>query len=382
LNVAAVVLAAGRSERFGEDKLALDLEGKPVWQWSLESFLAYPGIDQVILVVPQSCSERGAEMDHPNLTRTIGGDSRQASAIAGLRALPSGIDVVLFHDAARPIVPAELIARVIDGVRGHGAAFPALPVTDTIKERQPDGTWRTLSRNKLGLVQTPQGGLVDDFRRAHAEVEVELTDDVALLEAIGISAVQVEGDRRTMKLTTAEDWPLLVTAQTVSGEVRTGIGYDIHAFSTDPARPMVLGGVEFDDRPGLDGHSDADALAHAVVDAILGAAGLGDIGQLFPNTDPQWKGAPSQIFLEAAAKAVRRDGWQLVHIDATVVGERPRVMPRATDIRKALADALGVDASRISVKATTNEGLGALGRGEGLAAWAVATLRQGARQGE
>lgn len=377
MSVGAVVLAAGRSVRFGTDKLALDLHGRPVWQWSVEAFLAHPQVDEVVLVVPADAPERGEELLHPNLARTIGGETRQASALAGLRALPPGITTVLFHDAARPRVPADLIDRVLQGVAEHRAAFPGLPSTDTVKQRDADGHWRTLPRTLLTAVQTPQGGRVDDFRRAHAEVNSELTDDVALLEAIGIHAVMVPGDPRTMKLTTLEDWETIRPAR--ADEVRTGLGYDIHAFSADPERPMILGCVEFGDRPGLDGHSDADALAHAVVDAVLGAAALGDIGQHFPNTDPRWRNAPSSIFLQAAAQAVTAEEWRIEHIDATVVGERPRVMPRAHDIRHAIANALGVDVSRISVKATTNEGLGALGRGEGLAAWAVATLRRAAR---
>lgn len=365
--IVALVLAAGSSTRFGRNKLLERTGGEEVWVKSCRAFLNHPEVDAVGLVASPDLLPSAKASGLPLLFAVAGGASRQESSRKGLEALPSDAEIVLIHDAARPYVSADVISRVIEGVRVRGAAFPALPVTNTIKLVSGNQV-ETLDRSSLVSVQTPQGASRDLFLQGHAAAQGEATDDMALLERIGVDPLPVDGDPRNLKLTYKED------LMTSFPEIRTGLGYDIHAFSPKPERPMWLGGVEFDSRPGLDGHSDADALIHAVVDALLGAAALGDIGQLFPNTDPSWKDAPSRIFLEEAGRRIAAEGWEVANIDCTVVAERPKVMKQAQAIRSALAEPLGIDPGRISVKATTNEGLGALGRSEGIAAMAVATL--------
>jgi 2-C-methyl-D-erythritol 4-phosphate cytidylyltransferase/2-C-methyl-D-erythritol 2,4-cyclodiphosphate synthase len=297
-----------------------------------------------------------------------GGETRTQSAHRGFEAVPVWAEAVLIHDAARPFLTTEVVDRVLAGVASHGAAFPSVPVTDTVKEADGDSV-RTLDRAKLLAVQTPQGARVEHFRKAYA-LGAEATDDMALLEIVGIRAIAVQGDPENIKITTVRD--LKGRGQL---EVRTGHGYDIHRFATDPARELWLGGVKFEG-VGLEGHSDADVLLHAVVDSLMGAAGLGDIGEHFPNTDPRWKDEPSATFLKETGQMLSRVGWEVVNIDVSVLAERPKLSPRREEVREVVAGLLGIDVARVSVKATTNEGLGAIGRGEGVAAFAVATIRR------
>jgi 2-C-methyl-D-erythritol 4-phosphate cytidylyltransferase/2-C-methyl-D-erythritol 2,4-cyclodiphosphate synthase len=261
-----------------------------------------------------------------------------------------------------------LIDRVIAAASEHGAAAPAIPVVDTLRNVSGE----VVDRTRLVGMQTPQASQLEAFLLSHEKSTLEVTDDIALLEQVGMKAVIVPGESANFKITTEDD---LAKARGIAGfrETRSGFGYDIHRFSQDPDRPMMVGGVMFDG-PGLEGHSDADALLHAVVDSVLGAAGLGDIGVHFPNSDPRWHNKPSIEFVHYAADLVGRDGWQITNIDATIVAEHPKVMSRAQEIRVAIAEGLGIAAARVSVKATTNEMLGAIGRGEGFAAFAVATL--------
>jgi 2-C-methyl-D-erythritol 4-phosphate cytidylyltransferase/2-C-methyl-D-erythritol 2,4-cyclodiphosphate synthase len=298
-----------------------------------------------------------------------GGANRQESSRIGTEAADA--DIVLIHDAARPFLSAEVIGGVIEGVYRTGAAAAAVPVSDTLRETT-EGGYRLVDRERAWAMQTPQGGRRELLLEAHSLATAVHTDEMAILEAAGFPVEIVQGSSDNFKVTTAAD---MSRAQAMIGgvETRTGLGYDIHAFSSDPSRPLFLGGVLFEGT-GLEGHSDADVLIHAVVDALLGAACLGDIGQHFPNTDAQWGGAPSSIFLESAAALVRREGWRIVHVDVAVIAQLPKIMPRAEEIRTVLAGILGVGVDRVSLKATTNEGLDALGRGEGVAAYATATL--------
>lgn len=364
--VCAVVLAAGSSQRFGSDKLAELVGGVPVWKRSYDAFRYHRAVDYVGLVASPSNIEELTTLAPDADFVVLGGDSRAESSAAGLAACPSEAQVVLFHDAARPHVSADLVARVVEAAR-RGPVFPGLAVCETIRQR--DGqSFATLDRSALVSVQTPQGAPRAIWERAFANPDPAATDDIALVERLGLRPAMVAGDIANKKLTYQNDIQVAL-------EYRSGIGYDIHSFSADPERPMWLGGVEFeDDRPGLEGHSDADALVHAMVDALLGAAGLGDIGLHFPDTDPRWKNVSSCVFLSHAADLLNNLGWLIMFIDATVVAERPKVMRRHDEIRQTLAAAAGVSADRVSVKATTNEKLGALGRGEGVAALAVATL--------
>jgi len=367
----AVILAAGSSTRFGRDKLWIDFGGRPLWTWSYRTFLASSAVDAVGLVCAPGREQEFRALAPEALFIIAGGLSRQESSLIGVKAVPEDFETVLVHDAARPFVTDETIAKVVEGIKATGAAFPAVPLVDTVKQRC-DGRWTTPERSSMVAVQTPQGARRDLLLRAHNEAKAETTDEASLLEAIGIDVKAVEGSARNVKVTHPEDGSRMMSGV----ETRTGLGYDVHAFSDDPERPLWLGGVEFDSRPGLEGHSDADALLHAVTDALLGAVGLGDIGHLFPNTDPRWKDVRSKVFLSAAAKAVREAGWEIVHLDATVLAERPKVAPRHAEVVSAIATAAGIGKDRVSVKATTNEGLGAIGRGEGVAAFAIATVRK------
>lgn len=358
--VAAVVVAAGSSTRYGSDKLEQQLFGKPVWRVALEAFSLHHAIDQVILV-------GNREVSDDRIVCVAGGETRQDSARNGVRATDEDCDVVLVHDAARPFVTRQLIDRVIEAAKTADAVFPAVAVTDTIRKTEAE-RYVTVDRAALVAVQTPQAGRRADLLRAYDAVSEAQTDDIGALEAIGLTSSCVPGDPQNKKVTHVGD--LLIPTET-----RSGIGYDVHAFSTDPERPMWLGGIEFpDDKPGLDGHSDADALIHSVVDALLGAAGMGDIGQIYSNSDPRWKNCSSSRFLAETSMRLRDENWHIINIDVSVLAERPRIMRRSDEIREALARAVGISVDRVSVKATTNEKLGAIGRGEGIASFAVATL--------
>ncbi len=372
MKIVAAVLAAGRSERFGSDKTEAILGGRPVWRWSLDTYLSHPEIDTVILVTAEHKLASVTDAIGDEVKVVVGGTTRQESSLAALKAA-AGADVLLVHDAARPFVSHEIISRTIEAVKHSGAAAAALPVTDTVKE-VIDSSVRTLDRSKLVAMQTPQGATVEILQQAHAGSTGEFTDEMALIEALGVHPVIVTGEPNNFKITTPED---LARARSLVGpsETRVGIGYDIHPFSTDPNRQLFLGGVHFPDHAALDGHSDADVLLHAATDALLGAAGMGDIGQHFPNTDPRWRGEPSLTFLKHAASMLASAGWRIVNLDMTAIAESPKIMKKALEIRTAISECLEIDLSRVSVKATTNERLGSIGRSEGIAAFATASIQ-------
>ena len=370
MKVAVAILAAGSAQRFGQDKTRLLLKGRPVWRWSYDTFRSHSAISHVVLV---GSAANAPDLELAGADRVIlGGTSRQESTALALAAIPDDFDVVLIHDAARPFVSAAIIGRVLASLESHDAVAAAVPVTDTIKQ-VADHRVTTLNRDALFAMQTPQGARLAVLRSAIATATQTFTDEMALLESIGIIPELVMGDPTNFKLTTPED---LIRAQSMAGptEFRTGMGYDVHPYSSDPNRMMMLGGVAFPDTPALDGHSDADAVLHAATDALLGAAALGDIGQHFPNTDPQWRGAPSLHFLRHAAGLLRSLGWTIVNLDMAVVAEHPKIMKKSVEIRTAVSDALQIELDRVSIKATTNERMGFVGRGEGIAALAVATI--------
>jgi 2-C-methyl-D-erythritol 4-phosphate cytidylyltransferase/2-C-methyl-D-erythritol 2,4-cyclodiphosphate synthase len=299
---------------------------------------------------------------------------------AGLEALSdTKPDIVLVHDAARPFLSSALISRAIAAATKTGAAIPALPVTDTIKRVEADGrVAETLDRTALRSVQTPQAFrfsvLLEAHRRAAAAGRDDFTDDAALAEWAGLPVTVFAGEAGNMKLTSAEDFAQAETAQLTSlTDVRTGNGFDVHAFTEGDH--VWLGGIRIPHSRGLLGHSDADAPLHAVVDAILGALADGDIGQHFPPSDPQWRGAPSDVFLKFAAERVRARGGRIAHLDLTIVCEEPRIGPHRDAIRVRVAEIAGISAERVGVKATTSERLGFTGRSEGIVAMATATIR-------
>ena len=313
-----------------------------------------------------------------------GGASRQESVRNGLEALARDIapEIVLIHDAARPFADARLIARAVDAARVHGAAAPGAPLTDTVKEIDAAGVVvATPDRARLRAVQTPQSfrfGLILEAHRLAASGGRDYTDDAMIAEAAGHAVHIFDGDPANFKLTLPEDFAramqqLKQPAFADLPDVRMGQGYDVHAFAAGDK--VWLGGVAIPHAQALAGHSDADVLMHAITDAILGAISAGDIGAHFPPSDPQWKGAASRIFLARACELVRERGGMIAHVDATVVCEAPKVGPHREAIRESLAAIMGVAPDRVAIKATTTERLGFTGRGEGIAALAVATVR-------
>lgn len=373
----AILLAAGSGSRFGADKMLQPIRGKPLWLRTYEALAEIPEIDAVGIVAAQANVEAFRRAAPEALFVVSGGNSRQESCRKGVDALPPETDVVLVHDAARPFVTREIAARVLAEVERRGAAAPAVPITDTVRRVDRDRLELVDRRHLVGM-QTPQGARVAWLRESLAKAEqegAEYTDELALLAAAGFAGSIVDGSPENFKVTTPSD-AARASAAIGPPEVRVGIGYDIHPFSDDTEKVLVLGGVRFPGHRALEGHSDADAMLHAVADAMLGAAALGDIGHHFPNTDPRWKGARSDIFLRESARLVKEAGWMIANIDVTVVAESPKLSARIPEMRDVISQAVQLDPSRISIKATTNERLGSLGRGEGIAAMATCTLAQ------
>lgn len=399
LRAAAVVVAAGAGRRMAggasePPKPYRTLLDRPVLAWTLGAFEACPAVDTVVLVVREGEERRaGALVEQGRFQKVArlvtGGESRQESVYRGLGALPGETRWVVVHDGVRPLVSPRLIEAVLAAAQEAGAATAAQPLRETVKRQRGGWAVETLDRSQLVTVQTPQAFRYDLLRRAHEVARSEgrsATDDAALVESLGTPTRLVEGDPTNIKLTVPGD--LAVAAALLAAregswpgslEVSVGVGYDIHPLV--PGRPMVLGGVLLDSPVGPAGHSDADVLAHAVIDALLGGAGLGDIGRHFPDTDPRYAGARSLELLEEARSRVQRAGYQPTHVDATVILERPRLLPYVDRIRQELARALLVAPARVNVKAKTHEGLGPLGRGEGIAALASVTLLRVVQEG-
>jgi 2-C-methyl-D-erythritol 4-phosphate cytidylyltransferase / 2-C-methyl-D-erythritol 2,4-cyclodiphosphate synthase len=381
--VAAIVVAAGRGVRAGSvtPKQYRKVRGSPVIRRALSLFIDHPQVALVQPVIHRDDAATFAEVTAGLKLRAaaFGGATRQISVRAGLEALEKERPrIVLIHDAARPFTSPALISRAIAAGAG-GAAIPGLGLTDTIKEVDADGcVVDTLDRNRLRAVQTPQAflydGLLEAHRRAFAAGRDDFTDDASLAEWAGIAVTVFEGEAGNMKLTTEEDFARLAAADWAAlGDIRTATGYDVHSFVEGDH--VWLGGVRIPHPQTLSGHSDADAALHALVDAILGALADGDIGAHFPPTDPQWRGAPSYKFLAFAVDRVRQRGGRIAHLDITIVCEAPRIGPHRDAMRARIAEIAGIGIDRVAVKATTNEKLGFIGRREGIAAMATATIR-------
>ncbi len=364
-------MAAGLSTRFGRPKQFERLGDRRLLDWSLAA--ARAACDGVVLVLPPGS---GGGPDPAADIVVEGADTRPGSVRHGLAGVPPEAEVIVVHDAARPLATAPLFAAVVHAVRsGADGAVAALPIDDTVKRVEGDTVVRTVDRSGLWAVQTPQAFRSGALRRAH-EGEPEATDDAALVERTGGRVVVVPGDVRNLKITRTGDLALaeaLLERQAVTYDrpVRVGHGFDAHPFSSDRGRGLVLGGVILEGERGLSGHSDADALTHAVAEALLGAAGLGDMGRHFPDTDPEWAGADSMALLAQVVERVAEAGWQPANADCTVVLEVPMLAPHRGAMEANLGRAL---AAPVSVKATRPEGLGALGRREGIACFAVALL--------
>ncbi|MEZ5786121.1 MAG: bifunctional 2-C-methyl-D-erythritol 4-phosphate cytidylyltransferase/2-C-methyl-D-erythritol 2,4-cyclodiphosphate synthase [Xanthobacteraceae bacterium] len=381
--VAAVVVAGGRGIRAGGGlpKQYRTIGGVPAIRKSLTAFSAHPEIATVQPVIhPDDLQLFFDAAKNLGLRDPVpGGVTRQASVLCGLEALAaSEPEIVLVHDAARPLVSAPLISRAIAAGRA-GAAIPGIAVSDTVKVVDASGqVTETLDRTRLRTVQTPQAfvysALLAAHRRAYAAGRDDFTDDAALAEWAGMTVGVFAGDPANIKLTTAEDFARAERdASAALADVRTGSGYDVHAFTAGDH--VMLGGVRIPHDTGVAGHSDADVALHALVDAILGALADGDIGTHFPPSDPQWRGASSDRFLAFAVDRVRARGGVIAHLDVTIVCEAPRIGPHREAIRTRIAGIAGITPDRVGLKATTSEKLGFIGRREGLVAYATATVR-------
>jgi 2-C-methyl-D-erythritol 4-phosphate cytidylyltransferase/2-C-methyl-D-erythritol 2,4-cyclodiphosphate synthase len=377
---AVLIVAAGMGERAGGGvpKQYRLLGGLPMLRRSVLAFTGNSAICDVQVVIGPGQRDRAAEALAGLSLRPFvtGGATRQESVRLGLEALTGEApDFVLIHDAARPFVSGTLIAALIAALgEGASAVVPLLAVADTLKREDSDGIWTTVPRDGLFRAQTPQAFRFAEILEAHRRhAATSVTDDMALAELAGFKVTAVAGEEINTKLTQAEDFELAERMLAGSAEFRTGFGLDAHRFA--PGDHVWLCGVKIPHDATLAGHSDADAGLHALTDALLGAIGNGDIGQHFPPTDEKWRGANSSLFLEHAAKLVREAGGEIVHCDITLICERPKVAPHRDAMRSRVGEILGLDLARVSVKATTTEGMGFTGRREGIAAQAVATVR-------
>jgi 2-C-methyl-D-erythritol 4-phosphate cytidylyltransferase / 2-C-methyl-D-erythritol 2,4-cyclodiphosphate synthase len=375
MTVTALIVAAGKGERLGGDvpKQYRLIGGKPVLRWAVEAMAGHAAVDQLCVVIGEGQQELAKDalrnLEVAPLVR--GGAKRSDSVLNGLQAIGEG--TVLVHDAARPFCPPAVIDRLLGALDGSDGAVPVLPVADTLAQGD-ELLEEAVDRSRLLRVQTPQAFHVEDLIYAYEEAgRKAATDESTVMLAAGLKVAAVEGDPMLEKLTTPADWARAEAILASRLVPRTGMGFDVHAF--DGEGPIMLGGIAVPHSRGLAGHSDADVVLHAITDAVLGAAGLGDIGEHFPPSDAQWKGASSDLFLRHAAGLVQSRGGLIDHVDVTIIAEEPKVGPHRSAIRARVADILGVRLEQVSLKATTTEGLGFTGRREGMAAQAVASIR-------
>ncbi len=379
----AIVLAAGMGRRMEADrpKQFLDLAGQPILVHTLAAFQKAPSIDRIVVVGSEDALVDVCDLADPfSKTESVvpGGAERQDSVREGLRAVPRGADLVAVHDGARPLVLVDEIEATVTAAREIGAAVIGQPVSDTIKRGREGKAIETLDRSELWAVQTPQVFKADVLREAHAAADRDGflgTDDTALAERVGQTVALVEGSSDNIKVTRPGDVERAgdILKRRAGGQVqRIGMGYDVHRLVA--GRRLTLGGVDMPFELGLEGHSDADVLSHVVIDAVLGAARLGDIGRLFPDTDLAFKDISSLILLERTASVLEKSDMRIGNVDATVMAQRPRLAPHIPEMEANIARSLGVAVSQISVKATTTERLGFVGEEKGMAAQAIAMV--------
>ncbi|MBR5488519.1 MAG: 2-C-methyl-D-erythritol 2,4-cyclodiphosphate synthase [Firmicutes bacterium] len=369
--VTAVIVAAGSGTRMGTDvpKQFLKIGGRTILETTVAVFEKNPYVDDILVLTGRDFVEFCEELCRPfEKVRSIlpGGKERQDTVWEAVRRIPEG-ELVLIHDGVRPYVTDAVIEGVLAGAKSAGAAVPAVASKDTVRQTEAEGGSRTLDRKTLFQVQTPQGFASEILRKAYEAAYRDGflgTDDAGLAERIGQTILLTEGDYANIKITTREDLPM---------EIRVGTGYDVHRLTE--GRKLILGGVDIPYEKGLDGHSDADVIAHALMDALLGAAGLGDIGRHFPDTDPQYKGISSLKLLEIVNQRIHEAGYELGNADVTIIAQRPKLAGYISQMEENLAAVLGADIRQINVKATTTEKLGFTGRGEGIAAEAACIIK-------
>jgi 2-C-methyl-D-erythritol 4-phosphate cytidylyltransferase/2-C-methyl-D-erythritol 2,4-cyclodiphosphate synthase len=372
---AALIVAAGRGQRFGGSgpKQYAPLRGEPLLRRTLRTFISHPNITKVVVAIHPDDETTFANVTEGLDTKSVhGGATRQESVLRGLEGLVADApDLVLIHDGARPVLSHHLIDAVIGGLAKAEGALPIVPVVDTLKKVNGNFIGETVPRENLVRAQTPQGFHFPLILSAHREQAGQaLTDDAAVFECAGYRLITVLGDEANIKVTTMDD---LARLNASLSETRVGQGFDVHKFG--PGDHATLCGLKIPHTKGLEGHSDADVALHAAADAILGSIGAGDIGQYFPPTDKKWRGVASDKFIQHAYKLMAERGGALMHLDVTIICEKPKIGPHREAMVKSIARILDLDTDRISVKATTTEGLGFTGRGEGIAAQAVATIR-------
>ncbi len=362
----ALIVAAGSGQRAAQGiaKQYVSVKGRPMIVHSALSFAQHPSIDALYVVIGEGQKEQAqqalAAIDYDALI--IGGNTRQESVLNGLKFISQDVSIqnILIHDAARPHLPHAIIDTLLLALADHKGAIPILPVTDSMIKTKDHMMEQALNRDSLGRVQTPQAFHFQDILAAHRDAgNNDYSDDAQIMHAAGHAIAAVNGSPILNKYTFAEDF------MTNKPNFRIGSGYDVHRFGV--GEELWLGGVKIDYHMGLVGHSDADVVLHALTDALLGALALGDIGDHFPPSDPQWKGASSDIFLKHACNLVHKEGYEIANADVTIICEAPKIGPHREKIRDSIADIMNVDTQQISLKATTTEKLGFTGRGEGMA---------------
>jgi 2-C-methyl-D-erythritol 4-phosphate cytidylyltransferase/2-C-methyl-D-erythritol 2,4-cyclodiphosphate synthase len=379
-SVAVVLLAAGKGERLGANapKAFVELAGKSLLEHSVFRALATKNLKQLIIAVPESHLEQTLDFEKQlsnqgvDIRVVVGGRTRQESVSESLAVLTGGIDIVLVHDSARSLASTELFNRVAEAVfENQIGVIPALQVADTIKKYKGDVIEETIERSNLVRAQTPQGFPASVLVAAHVGATQEFTDDAALIQSIGGTVMMIPGEEQAMKITTAEDFE---RAQTyLLAHARTGIGSDAHRFSDDKNKSLFLGCLEWPGELALEGHSDGDVVAHAIVDSLLSAAQLGDIGSNFGVDRPEFAGASGEVFLKATLELLRAENFEPVNVSVQLIGNRPKLAPRRLEVETLLGAIIGAP---VSVSATTTDGMGFLGSDEGLAAVATSLVRK------
>jgi 2-C-methyl-D-erythritol 4-phosphate cytidylyltransferase/2-C-methyl-D-erythritol 2,4-cyclodiphosphate synthase len=389
IKVGVIIAAAGSGERFGKGTLKQlsPILGEPIVAHSTLIFVDLPFVEKIVVLAPEGSLELFKGLLSPMSSKIEirpGGTTRGKSVLLGLNALPEEINLILIHDGVRPLAEAQLAYELIVRAQMEGAAIAAVPVFDTLKRSIPGPRGPiiegTVSREGMWRAQTPQcfqRELLVKALKGAIEQDLSYTDEASLMETIGVKAALVKSSQSNIKITTPEDLELaraLMGQRASAQALRVGEGWDFHSFSND-ARPLMLGCVHFPGYPGLSGHSDADVLTHALIDALLGAAALGDIGQIFPATDPTWRGAAGELLLKEAYKLVSCD-WELVNADLTLIGEKPIISPMRPLMEEKLCQILELTKGTINIKGKTTEKMGFLGRGEGLAASAIVLIKK------
>jgi 2-C-methyl-D-erythritol 4-phosphate cytidylyltransferase/2-C-methyl-D-erythritol 2,4-cyclodiphosphate synthase len=380
MSVAVILVAAGKGERLGAGtpKALVRVAGTTLLEHAISRAIGTKGLSQLVITATAGYLEQFLSLASPHIPSAIelvvleGGETRQQSIALALGSVDKSAEVILVHDAARAFTPTEVFDRVVAEVSASGfGVVPVVAVHDTVKRASGEEVLETVDRSELRAAQTPQGFPAQLLRDAYSSVTEEHTDDASLVQAFGHRVLSVAGDRMAMKVTTADD--LILASHLVGGEQRTGIGTDTHRFSEEADKPLYLGTILWDGERGLDGHSDGDALSHAIVDALLSAAGLGDIGSNFGVDRPEFTGANGKVFLEETLVKLHSHGFSVINVSAQIIGNRPKVAPMRALVEQALT---AIIHAPVTISATTTDGLGFLGNTEGVAVVASALIQQ------